>query len=101
MQGGSLMLPGLLNNFKIQRYYGVYSINNSPKIKDKPHVINIDKFQSIVTHSNTLYVNGNNVIYFDSFGIQYVSNEIRKFIGNKNIITNIYIIKAHISIIYG
>ena len=94
------MLPGLLNNFKIQRYYGVYSINNSPEIKDKPHVINIDEFQSIVTHSNTLYLNGNNVIYFDSFGIQYVSNEIRKFIGNKNIITNIYIIKAHISITY-
>ena len=36
-----------------------------------------------------------NVTYFDSFGIERVPREIKKFIGNKNIITNIYRIQAH------
>ena len=36
-----------------------------------------------------LYVNDNNVIYFDSFGVEHIPKEIRKFIGNKNITTNI------------
>ena len=46
------------------------------------------------------YVNGNkrrpsyNVIYFDSFGAEDIPKEIEKFIGNQNIITNIYRIKA-------
>ena len=29
-------------------------------------------------------------IYFDSFGVEDVPKEIKKFIANKNIITNIY-----------
>ena len=36
-----------------------------------------------------LYVNGNSGKYFESFGIEQVSKEIKKNIGNKNIITNI------------
>ena len=42
-----------------------------------------------------LYVNGNNIIYFDSFGVEYIPKEIKKFIGNKNVITNIYIIQTY------
>ena len=34
-------------------------------------------------------VNGNNTIYFDSFGVEHFPKEIKKFIGNKNITTNI------------
>ena len=30
------------------------------------------------------------ITYFDSFGAEHILNEIKKFIGNKNIITNIY-----------
>ena len=30
-----------------------------------------------------LYVNGNNVIYFDSFGVEHILKEIKKFKGNK------------------
>ena len=29
------------------------------------------------------------VIYFDSFGVEYIVKEIKKFIGNKNITTKI------------
>ena len=38
-------------------------------------------------------------IYFDSFGVEYIPKEIKIFIGNKNIVTNIYRIQAYDSII--
>ena len=34
-------------------------------------------------------------IYFDSFGVEHVPKEIKKFIANKNIITNIYWIQIY------
>ena len=42
-----------------------------------------------------------NVTYFDSFGVEYIPKEIKKFIGNKNIIANIYRIQAYDSIMCG
>ena len=45
--------------------------------------------------------NNNNVIYFDSFGVEHIPTEIRKFINNKNIITNIFRIQAYDSIMCG
>ena len=70
------------------------------------YIINLDKFESIGTHWIALYVNGNkrtsyDEIYFDSFGVGHIPKEIRKFIGNKNIITNIYSIQAYDSIMSG
>ena len=41
--------------------------------------------QSIGTYWIALYVNAEDVTYFDSVGV-----EIRKFFGNENITTNIY-----------
>ena len=46
-----------------------------------------------------LYLNGNNVTYFDSFGIKHIPKENKKIIDNKNIITNINGIKKNNSII--
>ena len=48
-----------------------------------------------------MYVNGDNVAYFDSFTIEYTPKETKKFIENKNIETNIYRIKASDSIMCG
>ena len=54
--------------------------------------------------------NNNNVIYFDSFGVEHIPKEIRAFIINnnnnnnnnsKNIITNIFRIQAYDSIMCG
>ena len=45
--------------------------------------------------------NNNNVNYFGSFGVEHIPKEIKKFIGNKNIITNIYRIQAYNSIMCG
>ena len=46
-------------------------------------------------------MNGNNIIYFDSFRVGHILKEIKKFIGNENIITNIYRIQVHDSIMCG
>ena len=43
-------------------------------------------------------MNVDNIIYFDDFGVEHIPKEIKKFIGNKNIIINIYRIKALLSI---
>ena len=49
----------------------------------------------------TLYVNAENLTYFDSFGVGRIPKEIRKIIGNKNIATNIYWIQASDPIMCG
>ena len=97
-----------LTNFEIQKYYenepkfnGVYSRNNLSKIKDGAYIINFDEYESIGTHWIALYVNAENVTYFDSFGVEHIPKEIRKFIVNKNIKTNIYRIQAYYSIMCG
>ena len=68
-----------LTNFEIQKYYqselkfnGVYSRNNIPKIKDRVYVINHDEFNSIGPNCIALNLNGNNVISFDSFGVEHI-----------------------------
>ena len=80
---------------------GVYSRNNLPKVKDGSYVINHDEYESIWTHWIAFYANGNNIKYFDSFGVEYIPKEIKKFVGNKNIITNIYRMQAYDSIMCG
>ena len=43
----------------------------------------------------------NEVIYFDSFGIEHIPKELKTSIGNKNIKGNIYCIQANDSIMCG
>ena len=102
------MPPHPLTNFEIQKYYenepkftGVYSRNNLSKIKDGAFILNLDEYESIGTHWIPLYVNDNNVTYFDSSGIEHIPKEIKKFIGNKNVLINIYRMQAYDSIICG
>ena len=78
---------------KEPKFNGFYSRNDLPKIKDGTYVIR--------THWIALYMNAENVTYFDSFGVKHIPKEIRKFIRNKNITTNIYRIKAYDSIMWG
>ena len=40
-------------------------------------------------------------IYFDSFGVEHVPKDIKKFIGYKNIKTNIFRVQSNNSIMYG
>ena len=95
-----------MTNFEIQKYYQneptfncVYSRDNLPnKIKDGTYVTNLDEYSDIGTYWIALYALNNNVTYFDSFGVEHIPEEIRKFIGNKNIKTNIFRIQAYDSI---
>ena len=48
-----------------------------------------------------LYVNKKTTTYFDSFGIEHILKEVKKFIGDRNIITNIYRIQNYNSITCG
>ena len=63
--------------------------------------MNIDEFKSIGTHWIVLYVKGNNIIYFDTFGVEHIPKQIKKITGNRNIIKDIYRIEAYGSIMWG
>ena len=45
-----------------------------------------------------MHVHNNDVIYFDSFGVEHIRTEIKTFINNKNIKTNIFRIQPYDSI---
>ena len=77
------MLPHPLTSFEIQKYYhnktkfnGIFSGSNLPKIKDRAYVTNLGGFKSIGTLWIGLYVNGNNTLYFDSFGVEHIPKQI-------------------------
>ena len=42
-----------------------------------------------------MHVDKNNVTYFGSFRVEHTPKEIKKFTGNKDIITNVYRIQAY------
>ena len=100
------MPPYPLTNFDVQKYYqneprfnDVCSRNNLPKIKDGSYVINLDEYSDIGTHQVALYVQNNNVTYFDSFGVEHIPKEIKKFINcSLSIATNIFRIQVYDSI---
>ena len=57
--------------------------------------------QILGTHWIALYAKNNDITYFDSFGVEHIPKEIKKFRGNKNIIAKIFRIQAYDSIMYG
>ena len=98
-----------MTKIEIKRHYqnnsrinGAYSRDNLPsKIKDGTYKINLDEYADAGTHWITLYVLNNDVIYLDSFGVDNIPREIRCFIGNKNIQTNIFRIQPYDSVMCG
>ena len=106
---GFLMPPHSLTNFGIQRYYenesrfnGGFSRNNLPlKIKDGAYVINLDEYADVGTHWIALFCNKSEIVYFNSFGVEYVPKEIKEFVGNKNITANFFQVQANNSVMCG
>ena len=90
--------PHPLTNFEIQNYYkneprfnDIYSRNNLPKIQNGAYVISLDEYKNIGIHWVVLYVKNTKVIYFDSFSVEYIPEEIKNFIGyKKDIKTKIF-----------
>ena len=53
----------------------------------------------ILAHIGLLYfAKKPEIVYFDSFGVEHIPEEIKKFISNKNMKANIYRIQANDSI---
>ena len=104
-----LMLPYPLTNFEIQMHYeneprfdGVYSKHILPKkIKDGTYVINLGEYADVGTHSIALFCNRNEIVYFNSFDVEHVPEEIKDFVGNKNVVPNIFRVQANNSIMRG
>ena len=98
-----------LTNFEIRRYCqndprfnGVYSRDNLPnKINDGAYVTNLDECAYVGTHWIALFSKNNEIVYFDSFGVEHVRKEIEKLIRHKNIKTNIFRIQSNNSIMCG
>ena len=75
----------------MQKYYqnkpnfkGFYPRNNlRNSMKDCIYVVNLDEYKSIGVHWIALFINGNSVTYFDSFGVEHFPKEIKRFINNK------------------
>ena len=103
------MMPHPLTNFEIQKYYenesrfnGVYSRDNLPnKIKDGAYVINLDEHADTSTHWIALFFNRNEIVCFNSFGIEHIPEDIKEFIGNRNIKANCFRIQENNSIMCG
>ena len=71
------------------------------KIKDGAYIINLDEYSDIGTRCIALYVSNNDVTYFDSLGVEHISTEIKEFVKNKNLKTNIFRIQAYHSVMCG
>ena len=80
----------------------MYSRNNLPnKIKKGAYLINLDEYENTGTHWVSLFVKPKYAVYFDSFGVEHITKEINKFIGNKKIKASIFRIQAYDSIMCG
>ena len=97
------MIFNTASSFKkiwITKINGVHSRNNLPKkIKDGAYVINLDEHEDTGRHWIALF--WNEIVYFDSFGVEHIPEEIKDFLGNKNIKANIFRVQANNSVICG
>ena len=95
---GFLIPSHPLTNLETQKYYknqprfnGDFSRNNLPEynsiknIKDGAYIINLDEYSDVDTHWIALFCKKNEVLYFNSFGVEYIPEEFKEFPGNKNI----------------
>ena len=103
------MPPHPLANFEIKRYHqneprfsGVFSKDDLPKkIKYGAYVINHDENADFGTYWIALFCKKSEIVYFDSFGVEHVPEEIKEFIGNENIKANIFRVQSNNSIMCG
>ena len=56
-------------------------------------MINFDEYSNVGTHWIALFCKKNEVVYFDSFDVEHIPEEIKEFIENENIKTNIFLIQ--------
>ena len=54
------------------------------KKKDGPYVINLDEYADLGTHWVALFCNRSEIVYFDSFSVELVPEEIKDLSGIKS-----------------
>ena len=64
-------------------------------------MINLDEYADVGTHWIALFCNKSEIVYFDIFGVESVPEEIKQFIGNKNIEANIFRVPGINSVMCG
>ena len=64
------------------------------KIKDGTNVINLHEYGDVGTHWIALFYKRNEIVYFESFGVEHVPEEVKEFIWNKNIKAKIFRVQA-------
>ena len=91
-----------ISNFKIneilknnKNYIGTFSKNNVPKLKNNQStIVNLANSNDVGTHWIAMKFIDKKLIHFDSYGIPYIPNIIKKQYPNSKIITNIYRIQS-------
>ena len=71
------------------------------KIKDGAYVLNLDEYADVGTHWIALFCRRSEIVYFDSFGVEHIPEEIKDLIGNNNIKANIFRVQSNDSIMCG
>ena len=64
------------------------------KIKDGAYVINLDEYADVGTHWIALFCNRSEIVYFDSFVVEHVPEEIKEFIENNNMKAKIFRVQS-------
>ena len=64
-------------------------------------MINLDEYADVGANLIALFCDRNEIVYFNSFGVEHVPEEIKEFIGNKNIKANIFRVQANNLIMCG
>ena len=65
------------------------------------YVLHLDEYADVGTHWIVLFCRKNEIVYFNSFGVEHVPEEVKEIFGNKNIKANIFQVQANISIMCG
>ena len=71
------------------------------KIKGEAYIINLDEQSNVGAHWIALFCKKNEIVYYDSFGVEHIPEEIKEFIKNKNIKTNIFLVEENNSTMCG
>ena len=77
----------------------VFLKKESPRIKDGTYAINFDE-KSKGKHRVSLFIDRNTAVYFDSFEIEYIPQEVLNNIKDKSITHTILRIQYDDSIMY-
>ena len=91
-----------ISNFKINKifknnknYIGTFSKNNVPKLKNNQStIVNLANSYDKGSHWIAMKFIDKNFFYFDSYGISFIPDIIKKQYLNSKIITNIYRIQS-------